>query len=51
MGVGGGGNCDFGLHGVVGGMTVTELLAYTIRSDLGRIAAVENENYCDNLLW
>ena len=47
---------EFGLYGVVGGMTMDgmsmiELLAYTMRSVRGRIAAVGNENYCDNLLW
>ncbi len=45
------GKSEFGLIGVVGGMTVIALLAYTMRSIRGRIAAVENENYCDNLLW
>ena len=42
---------DFGLYGVVGGMMVIELLACTMRSVRGRIAAAENENYCGNLLW
>ena len=41
----------FGLLGVVDGMMVIELLAYTMRSVRGRIAAVGNENYCGNLLW
>ena len=45
------GKREFGLYGVVGGMTVIELLAYTMRSVRGRIAAVGNENYCGNLLW
>ena len=42
---------EFGLYGVVGGMTMIELLAYTMRSVRGRIAALGNENYCGNLLW
>ena len=42
---------EFGLIGVVGGMTVIELLAYTMRSVRGRIAAVGNEHCCGNLLW
>lgn len=46
-----GGKSEFGLIGVVGGMTMIELLAYAMRSVRGKIAAVENENYCDNLLW
>ena len=45
------GKSEFGLIGVVGGMTMIELLAYAMRSVRGKIAAVENENYCDNLLW
>ena len=45
------GKSEFGLRAVVGGMTVIELLAYTMRSVRGRIAAVGNENYCGNLLW
>ena len=44
------GKSEFGLCGVVGGMTVIALLAYTIRSVRGRIVAVGNENYCGNLL-
>ena len=51
MGVGGGGNCDFGLHGVVGGMMVIELLAGKMRLVRGGIAAMGNELYCGNLLW
>ena len=27
------------------------LLAFAMRSVRGKIAAVENKNYCDNLLW
>mgnify|MGYP003302429131 CR=1 FL=1 len=42
---------EFGVCGVVGGMMVIELLAYTMRSVRGGIAAVGNENYCGNLLW
>ena len=42
---------EFGLYGVVGGMTMIELLAYKMRSVSGRIAAVENENYSGNLRW
>ena len=42
---------DFELCGVVGGMAVIELLAGAMRRGRGGIAAVENENYCDNLLW
>ncbi len=42
---------EFGLCGVVGGMMVIELVAYTMRSVRGRIAAVRTENYCGNLLW
>ena len=50
------GKSEFGLYGVVGGMTMDgmsmiELLAYTMRSVRGRIAAVRTENYCGNLLW
>ena len=45
------GKSEFGLCGVVGGMTVIELVAYTMRSVRGRIAAVRTENYCGNLLW
>lgn len=45
------GKSEFGLYGVAGGMTVIELLAYTMRSVRGGIAAVGNENYCGNLLW
>ena len=40
------GKSEFGLCGVVGGMTVIELLAYIIRLFRGKIAAVGNENYC-----
>ena len=36
----------FGLYGVVGRMAVIELLAYTMRSICGGIAAVENEGGC-----
>ena len=42
---------EFGLYGVVGGMTVIVMLAYTMRRGCGGIAAVGNENYCGNLLW
>ena len=45
------GKSEFGLIGVVGGMTVIALFAYTMRSVRGRIAAVGNEHYCGNLLW
>ena len=38
------GKCEFGLIGVVGGMTVIALLAYTMRSVRGRIAAVERRD-------
>ena len=38
------GKSEFGLYGVVGGMTVIELLASTTRSVRGRIAAVGSEN-------
>lgn len=34
------GKTDFGLYGVIGGMTVIALLAYTMWSVRGRIAAV-----------
>ena len=34
------GKREFGLYGVIGGMTVIELFAYTMRSVRGRIAAV-----------
>ena len=44
------GKSEFGVCGVVGGMTMIELLAYAMRSVRGKIAAVENGNYCDNLL-
>ena len=33
---------EFGVDGVVGGMTVMALLAFTMRSGRDRIAAVEN---------
>lgn len=43
---------EFGLIGVVGGMNVIALLAYTMRSVRGRIAAVETKAtvaiYCGN---
>ena len=42
---------EFGVCGVVGGMTVIALLVYVMRRGCGGIAAVENENYCGNLLW
>ena len=45
------GKCEFGLYCVVGGITVIALLAYTMRSVRGRIAAVGNEHYCGTLLW
>ena len=41
---------EFGLYGVVGGMTMIKLLACAMRSVFGGIAAVGNENYCGNLL-
>ena len=47
------GKSEFGLYGVVGGMTVIELLAYIMRSVCGRIAAVEvrgeRNGGCDNI--
>ena len=46
------GKSEFGLIGVVGGMTVIVLLAYTMRSVRGRIAAVGTKAtvaiYCGN---
>ena len=45
------GKSEFGLYGVVGGMTVIVMLADTMRRGCGGIAAVESENYCGNLLW
>ena len=55
------GKREFGMCGVVGGMTVIVMLAYTMRQDCGGIVAVgcssmragsmEGENYCGNLLW
>ena len=42
---------EFGVCGVVGGKMVIEMLAGIMRRGRGGIAAVENENYCDNLLW
>ena len=45
------GKSEFGWCCMVDGMVMIELLAYTIRSDRGRIAAVGTENYCGNLLW
>ena len=45
------GKSEFGVCGVVGGMMVIELLAGTMRSVSGRIAAVGNENNSGNLLW
>jgi len=42
---------EIGLHVVVGGMTTIALVAYTMRSVRGRIAAVGNENNSGNLLW
>ena len=45
------GKSEFGLCGVVGGMTVIELLTSTMRSVRGGIAATGTENYCGNLLW
>ena len=38
------GKSEFGLIGVVGGMTMIALLAYTMRSVRGRIAAVERRD-------
>lgn len=40
MAVGGGRESVFGLYGAIVGMTVIELLAYTMRLVRGRIAAV-----------
>ena len=37
------GKSEFGVCGVVGGMMVIELLAYTMRRGRGRIAAVEDD--------
>ena len=55
------GKSEFGLCGVVGGMMVIELLAYTMRPDRGRFAAagcssmgagsMGGENYSGKLLW
>lgn len=45
------GKSEPGLYGVVGGITVIVMLAYTMRSVRGRIAAVGNENNSGNLLW
>ena len=45
------GKSEFGLYGVVGGMTVLALLVYVMSRGCGGIAAVGNENYCGNLLW
>ena len=45
------GKSEGGLDGVVGGMTVIVMLAYTMRLLRGGIAAAGNENYCGNLLW
>ena len=63
MGDRGGRNCrwvlaaaeksEFGVRGVVGGMMVIELLAYTMRQDCGGIAAGEmrgvRNGECDNI--
>ena len=63
MGDRGGRNCrwvlaaaeksEFGVCGVVGGMMVIELLAYTMRQDCGGIAAGEmrgvRNGECDNI--
>ena len=38
------GKMDFGLYGVVGGMTVMALLAFTMRPVRGGIAAVGNSS-------
>ena len=47
------GKCEFGLYGVICGMTVIVLLAYTIRLFRGKIAAVsmrgEMDGYCYNI--
>lgn len=45
------GKSEFGVCGVVGGKMVIEMLAGNMRRGRGGIAAVEDENYCDNLLW
>jgi hypothetical protein len=45
------GKSEFGVCGVVGGMTVIVMLTYTMRRGCVGIAAVGNENYCGNLLW
>ena len=47
------GKSEFGVCGVVGGMMVIELLAYTMRQDCGGIAAGEmrgeRNGECDNI--
>ncbi len=55
------GKSEFGVCGVVGGMTGIVMLANTMRLVRGRIAAASfssmgtgsmgGENYCGNLLW
>lgn len=55
------GKSEFGLYGMVGGMTGIVMLANTMRLVRGRIAAVGcssmgagsigGKNYCGNLLW
>jgi hypothetical protein len=45
------GKSEFGVCGVVGGMTVIVMLTYTMRRGCVVIAAVGNENYCGSLLW
>lgn len=42
------GKSEGGLDGVVGGMTVIVMLAYTMRLLRGGIAAVGSENCCGN---
>ena len=44
------GKTDFGLYGVVGGMTVMAVLAFTMRQVRDRIAAVENRKGCQSYI-
>lgn len=44
------GKSEPGLCGVVGGITVIVMLAYTMRWGCGGIAAVESENYCGTVV-
>lgn len=42
---------EFGVYSVVDGMAMIVMLAYTMMSVRGGIAATGNENYCGSLLW